>query len=177
MLTSSRKIESFTSKQQSIPGTCIQVIREATSPYLRDPQPLPVFPESVCITQFAPHVDAYHPPFTCTIRGTIVAVSKMAQTRHATQPQLKLCFELMDNEGTWIKCCATGENAKSAYLQTDVEIIIISCTAFPPVGRSIGMLYVWKDSTIVPIGQTITPKYKQLEQRLPYIARGLWVSA
>ena len=92
-----------------------------------------------------------------------MAVSAMDHTRNATQPQLKLCFELMDNEGTWIKCCATGENATATYLQTGVEVIIFCGTALDPLGNSIGMLYVMKDSIIVPVGQTTTPKHKQLE--------------
>ena len=162
MITNTRKIESFGSKQQTLPGTSIQVIPEPTSQFLRDPQPLPTFREDICITQFEPHMEHY-PPFTCTIRGTIVAVSAMDHTRNATQPQLKLCFELMDNEGTWIKCCATGENAKSPSIQTGVEVIIFSCTALEPLNNSIGMLYVMKDSTIVPVGQTTTPKYRQSE--------------
>ena len=164
MITTIRKIESFGSKQQSLPGTCIQVIREASSPYLRNSQPLPEFPESICITRFAPHVDAHPAPFTCTIRGTIVAVAEMDHTRNATSPQLKLCFELMDNEGTWIRCCATGENARKPCLQPGVEVIMFCCTALEPLGNSIvGMLYVTKDSTIVPVAQTTALKYKQLE--------------
>ena len=176
LVTTIRKIESFASSQQSLPGTRIRVLREATSPYLRQPQSMPVFDEDICIKRFAPHVDAYYAPFRCTIRGIVIAVSPMDHTKNADRPELKVCFEVMDNEGTWIRCCATGENAKSTGLQTDIEIILFFGTALAPSGKSSGMLYVLKDSTIVPVGRKTSPQAKQLEPWLQCVARELWAS-
>ena len=68
----------------------------------------------------------------------------------------------MDNEGTWIKCCATGENAKSPAIQSSVEVIIFCATALEPLNTPTGYLYVTKDSTIVPVSR-MSPTHKQAE--------------
>ena len=72
-------------------------------------------------------------------------------------------FDVVDNAGCWMKCCCLGHTAGSNDLQSDMEVVLYHTTGRGPRGSASGMLYLMKDSLIVPIGLLHLPVEKKME--------------
>ena len=94
-------------------------------------------------------------------------------TKNIERPGLKLCFEIIDDEGTWIKCCATAGNAKSFRWHPGIEIVIFFGQALASTVSTSSMLYMFNTSTIVPIGMK-TPPRRQMEHGFLAVAAQSW---
>ena len=70
-------------------------------------------------------------------------------------------FKLVDAEGSFFNCAAMFQNAKSAGLQENYEVVVFFGTGRGPLGSSAGALHLMKDAVIVPLGRKFlagTPK-------------------
>ena len=77
----------------------------------------------------------------------------------------KRSFNLVDDAGTWIKCCAIGMPARSLALDNGNEVVLYFCTGRASLGTSPGMVYLMKDSLVVQLGSRaeVPPKRLQIE--------------
>ena len=62
-------------------------------------------------------------------------------------------FTLIDNCGTFIKCCAQYHSVTSLALRNYQDVVIYYAKGVRPIGRDPGLLYVVKDSFIMPVGR------------------------
>ena len=77
----------------------------------------------------------------------------------------KRLFTLVDDAGSWIKCCAIGMPARSLALANGSEVVLYFCTGRASLGTSPGMVYLMKDSLVVKVGSRseVPPKRLQIE--------------
>ena len=77
----------------------------------------------------------------------------------------------MDDAGTWFRCCALGRNASSPDLRKGMVVVLYFALGRPQYGSSPGMVYLMRDSLIVPIEHKtiLCPKKAQLEIQSPQV--------
>ena len=78
----------------------------------------------------------------------------------------KLLFDIVDEVGYWMRCCAVGRNAGARALVAGNVVVMYFCTGRTGIGSSGGMLYLMKDALVVKIGQAMTPIAKRQEIEL-----------
>ena len=67
----------------------------------------------VCVTQFMAIRSKLKAPFRITLRGVVADLSDMQLTQ---QEWNKRTFNLVDDAGMWVRCCALGLSARSRAL-------------------------------------------------------------
>jgi hypothetical protein len=133
----------------SRPGTEITLCDHPKSPYwLTAKYQAPVYP--FCVTNFQIFEGKIRAPFRISIRGVVVDVLDSDFSLAGIPKRL---FQLVDDGGRWIRCCALGRNALSKSLLEGFEIVIYFGTGRGPLNASPGLLYVMKDAMIVPIAK------------------------
>jgi len=134
----------------------------ATSPFLLTSTFSP--PTSTqCITDYSTARALLVPPFRCSVKGTVVDVqdTDFSSSGHPTQ-----LFDIVDDTGSWIRCCAVGRNASARALVEGNIVVMYFC-----VGRSFsrglgGMLFLMRDAILVKVGQQARRILKRLETKL-----------
>ena len=102
-------------------------------------------------------------PFS-VLSGVIVSLSEMDYTQNAARPTKKRDFDVADETGTWIRCCALGRNAECSALQEGMQVVLYFGTGRPPYGTGGGCVYLFRDALIVPLGvmeKFMLPKKKK----------------
>ena len=99
-------------------------------------------------------------PFRITLRGFVDDVSEMQFTQ---QEASKRTFNLVDDAGMWIRCCALGLSARSRALENGNEVVLYYGTGRSGLGSSPGMVYFMKDSLVVPVGRPAAAPMKRVE--------------
>ena len=143
------------------PGTTLTVVETPRSYFLvKEAYAAPMPP--ACINEFSGLVGRCKAPFRVTLRGIITDVSDIQATVHE---DIKRLFSLVDNAGSWIKCCAIGMPARSLALVNGNEVVLYFCSGRGSLGTSPGMVYLMKDSLIVKVGSRpeVPPKRFQIE--------------
>ena len=104
-------------------------------------------------------------PFRVTLRGFIADCETKDVTNNG---KAKRQFELVDSHGVFVNCCALGKHAENAAIQNASEVVIYFGTGRGPIGGLPGMIYLMKDSLIVPLGQKFLPpgKKSQIEIKI-----------
>ena len=92
--------------------------------------------------------------FRATFEGTIADVEDIDFTQ---QGDPKRIFKLVDGSGSYILCCALGHNAESVALVPNQIVVLYFATGRGPIGSSPGMVYLRKDSIIVPMRMALFP--------------------
>ena len=72
-------------------------------------------------------------------------------------------FSLVDNDGSWIKCCAIGMPARSLALVNGNEVVLYFCSGRGSLGTPPGMVYLMKDSLVVLVGHRAASAIKRSE--------------
>ena len=67
----------------------------------------------------------------------------------------KRCFDLVDSQGSYLKCCAMKQNSTSRLLQQFQQVVIYFGCGRGPKGSAAGMLYLMKDAVIYPVGKNM----------------------
>ena len=101
------------------------------------------------MTEFRPIRHKLKAPFRLTVKGKIADVQGLETTQSGNEKRL---FDIVDNTGAYISCCAMRHNAKSAALQNFQDVVIYHGTGRGAIGSAKGALYLMKDAFIVPIG-------------------------
>ena len=75
-------------------------------------------------------------------------------------------FNLVDEEGSYLQCCAMYQHCDHQQLVNGQDIIIYFATGRGPLGSVPGMLYMYNDAFILPNGtkpraENIRPMKKQ----------------
>ena len=99
----------------SRPGTTLTMLPSPTSPYLMSVMYIAPMPP-VCVTQFMSVRSKLKAPFRITLRGIISDLSEMLLSQ---QEATKRTFNVVDDAGMWIRCCALGLSARSRALAND----------------------------------------------------------
>ena len=99
-------------------------------------------------------------PFRVTLKGMIASVEASDVSQ---QGKAKRVFEVVDNTGAWIRCCSLGHTASSRALREGMEVVLFHGTGRSAVGASPGMIYLMKDSLIVPVGMKTVLVHKKTE--------------
>ena len=115
-----------------------------------------------CIHEFSELVGRCKAPFRVTLRGLITDLSEMQATVSEADKRL---FTLVDDAGSWIKCCAIGMPARSLALVNGNEVVLYFCSGRASLGTSPGMVYLMKDSIVVKLESRteVPPKRLQIE--------------
>ena len=61
-------------------------------------------------------------------------------------------FKLVDAAGSFFRCAGMAQNARSAVLQGNYEVVVFFATVRGPIETSVGVLDLMKDATIVSLG-------------------------
>ena len=64
----------------------------------------------------------------------------------------KRTFNLVDEAGMWVRCCALGLTARSLALANGNEVVLYYGTGLGGLGSSPGMVYFMKNSLAVQVG-------------------------
>ena len=159
MLTNIRVLQSVL-PYPSRPGTENSLCGHPTSPYWINAQyQAPVYP--FCVTNFQMIEDKLRAPFRASIRGVVMDVLDSDFSLAGIPKRL---FQLIDDGGRWIRCCALGRNSLSKCLVEGFEIAIYFGTGRGPLSATPGLLYVMKDAMIVPIARKefVRPKTTEM---------------
>ena len=112
-------------------GTIITFPNNPESPYLLTAQYRRPSNE-ICIYQYLPFRSQLIAPFRGTFSGMVANVQDV---EFAQSGKPKKCFELVDDMGSWIKCCALGRNANARALKEGTEVVVYYGLARPSLGE------------------------------------------
>lgn len=87
--------------------------------------------------------------FRLSARGVVVDVLPPDSTQ-AGNP--KRSFNLVDDLGAWLACCALDRNAQYVALKESMGIVLFFGTGRGPLAGAPGNLYAFKGAMIVPFG-------------------------
>ena len=118
-------------------------------------------PSDCCVTVFRSLRNKLTPPFRLTLKGKVVDLQPVEYSQVGNP---KRVFDLVDNAGMYITCCAMRHNAESAALQNFQEVVVYYGTGRAPIGNARGMLYLLKDAMIIPVGQPTLLSASKTEQ-------------
>ena len=137
-------------------ATIVSLPTTASSPYLLSSS-FQKPPRSICIYDFFADRSRLRAPFKATIAGSIANVQDLdtTQSGHA-----KCSFELVDDSGCWISCCAIGRNATSPALKESMRVIVYSGSGRLGLNGSDASILILKDGVIVSVGrnETVIPQ-------------------
>ena len=106
-------------------GTTITIPQHPSSPYLTELAYVPPTTD-VCITKFYPVRSQMSPPFRASFRGMATNIRNLDATQQGSPVRE---FDLVDESGVWIKCCAWGRNSRVKNLVDAQEVILYFATA------------------------------------------------
>ena len=148
-----------TSTNELRAGTTITMLAKPSSPFLLSERYVaPTWP--TCVTQFASVRSKFKPPFRVTLRGVITDLSEMQMTLQETN---KRTFILVDEAGSWLRCCALAMTARSRALANNNEVVLYFGTGRAGLGSSPGMVYFFKDSIVLQVGYKTDAPIKRME--------------
>ena len=101
-----------------------------------------------------------NPFFRLTLRGVVSDLSDMLLTQTDSS---KRTFNIVDDAGMWIRCCALGMVARSRALANGNEIVVYYGAGRKSLGSAPGMVYLLKDSLVVQVGQRTVVPVKRTE--------------
>ena len=146
-------------------ATIVTLPTSASSPYLlsatfRSP------PRSICIYDFFANRSRLQAPFKATIAGSVATVHDMDTTQSG---QAKCSFELVDDSGCWISCCAIGRNATTPALKESMRVIVYNGSGRLGLKGSDASILILKDAVIVSVGRNekIIPKRIYIDLAMP----------
>ena len=146
-------------------GTKVNRLKQATADNLTV-ETFTVPPSDCCVTEFRPIRHKLKAPFRLTLKGRIADVQGLEASQAGNE---KRRFDIVDNCGSFISCCAMRHSARSTALQNSQEVIIYNGTGRSAIGSSKSALYLMKDAFIVPIGIPTSPpviKQRGIDHRL-----------
>ena len=88
-------------------------------------------------------------PFRASFVGVITNVGEVGLTQNG---QHKRSFDLVDDQGAWMKCLALGKNAGAKCIKDGTSVVMYGCSARPGNDNVEATLLVTKESVIVPYG-------------------------
>ena len=88
-------------------------------------------PSSHCIKNFVSVRSKLKPPFRCSLGGIIANVQEASYSQNGN---LKRQFNLVDEMGNWIVCCALGRNVHSRGLVEGHEVVCYGVTGRGSLG-------------------------------------------
>ena len=143
------------------PGTIITLSTIPSSPFTTSTKYVTPT-EPYCVTSLLAMESKMVPPFRATFKGTVINVQPPTRSQ---QNLPKVVFELVDELGYYIVCCAIGRNAQNRSLANGNQVIIYHGNARGPLGSEPAMVYLMKDALVVPLefGLTTPNKVKKIE--------------
>ena len=139
-------------------GTVVTMPAVPTSSYLTTS--VYTVPQAGLCTDFLRKQHLCKAPFRGSFVGMITDVQEPGTTL-AGLP--KLCFDLVDATGAYLRCCAIGHNAVSTTIRTNLEVVLYHVTGRGPLGNAPGMLYLFKDALIVAVSEKKPPYVKRMQ--------------
>ena len=106
-------------------GTIVSMPQKSSSPYVTEKTYAPPT-TPVCITKFYPVRSQMSPPFRASFRGMATNIRNLDSTQQGSPVRE---FDLVDESGMWIKCCAWGRNARVKNLVDGSDVILYFATA------------------------------------------------
>ena len=148
ILTSMRLLEGIEAVSTE-KGTIMHILSTATAPNMLTSS-FAIPSSRCCISNFKAARTQLYGNFRATFHGVITDVQQ--EVEYSKTGNEKRMFDIVDNDGTFLSCCAMSQNAQSVCLKNFQEVILYYCTGRPPIGSSPGMLYLYKDAIIIPVG-------------------------
>ena len=141
-------------------ATVLTMSSTPQSPYLQPQYEYKIPEHPQCIRSFLPKKAQFAPPFRATLRGVVLDVEVGGTTQLG---QAKTVFVLVDEAGTWLRCCAVGRNAVSSALKNGNEIIVYFGAGRAARASGLGCIWLFKDSSVVLIGKKAGVKRLEIE--------------
>jgi hypothetical protein len=139
-------------------GTQIVVSLSPLSPYTSLSQQFRVPEPRHCISVFQRMRALLEaPPHRGTFKGVVLNAKAIDTT---AQGKAKLCFEIVDNEGTAIPVVAVGRCADEKVIMNGAEIVMFNGAGRAGVGAYEGSIYLFKEALVVPLGKKKDPVAK-----------------
>ena len=143
-------------------GTTISILQHPSSPYLTEMAYVPPTTD-VCITKFYPVRSQLFPPFRASFRGMATNIRALDTTQQGSPVRE---FDLVDESGLWIKCCAWGRNARVKHFPEGSEVILYFASAKAGAGGVGVCLWLFRDSFLVVVGPQTPNRVKRVELKL-----------
>ena len=140
-------------------GTIVSILQNPSSPYLTSMKYVPPTTD-VCITKFYPVRSQLSPPFRASFRGMATDVRGLDATQQGSPVRE---FDLVDETGVWIKCCAWGRNSRVKNLVDGQEVILYFATAKSGAGGVGVCLWLFKDAFLAVMGPQTPTRVKRIE--------------
>lgn len=141
--------------------TKVTLAQHCTSPYNTREHFFATPQSSVALSRFTPST-RFKVPFTASLVG-IVADLQDAET--TSTGKAERVFDLVDEAGHWMTCCAMERNAYAGAFRNGVQVVILHATARPGLGSMEAMCYMYKDSVLVALNlkPKLVPKRTKVE--------------
>ena len=140
-------------------GTTISIPLHPSSPYVTD---MPYVPPStdVCIMKFHKVRSQMVPPFRASFRGMATNIRSLDATQQGMPVRE---FDLVDENGVWIKCCAWGRNSRVRHFVDGSEVVLYFATAKAGAGGVGVCLWLFRDAFLLAMGPQTPVRVKRLE--------------
>ena len=119
-------------------------------------------PES-CVSAFRGLRGKLKAPFRVTLKGKVADLQPTDSTQNGNAKRL---FNIVDGNGVFIACCAMQHNTEAVGLKDDADVMIYFGTGRGPIGSMKGMLYIMRDSMLLPIPGSSTMSVNKTEELL-----------
>ena len=79
-------------------------------------------------------------------------VASLQPGDYSQQDNEKRVFDLVDETGSYVSCCAVGHNARAVSLQDGNDVVLYFCIGQPSTDSHAASIFVFKDGLIVQAG-------------------------
>ena len=100
------------------------------------------------------------PPFRASFRGMATNNRNLDATQQGSPVRE---FDLVDESGVWIKCCAWGRNGRVKNHADGSEVILYFATAKSGAGGVGVCLWLFKDAFLAAMGPQTPTRVKRIE--------------
>jgi len=104
-----------------------------------------------CLHTFPRRPNFWVAPFRVTLTGTIINVQGGT---YSEEGNVKVFFDLVDNAGTWVLCCALGMLAHNKCIRNGSETVLYYGLGRRALQSSPAAIYVMKDSGMIGVGES-----------------------
>ena len=98
------------------------------------------------------------------MRGMVTDVQAADVSQQGSEKRM---FSIVDEAGSWLRCCALGRNAWTRALAEGNEVVLYFCTGRTGRGSTPGLIHLLKDALIVLLARKLPQWQTGMEIELP----------
>ena len=130
--------------------TVLSVVDKVTSPHLQSP-PFTVLPSPFVAHRFRSLFSSRTQSGNCRV-SLVGVVCELSGQNVSQAGNAKKRFKLVDVDGSWVRCSASGQHASSSTLKERMKIFLFGGCGRPAIGTDESCIRILNDGFLLPLG-------------------------